>query len=94
MKTEISIPDSIFAAAQELAAKLGVSLSELYTRAVTDLVARYHGQKQDQKPDNEWEHLSDEEITARLNEVYEREPSYLDPVVAQLQAIAIGVEEW
>ncbi len=94
MKTEISIPDSVFAAAQELAAKLGVSLGELYTRAVTDLLARYHGQKQDQKLDHEWEQLSDEEITARLNEVYEREPSQLDPVVAQLQAIAIGVEEW
>lgn len=94
MKTEVSVPDSISVAAQELAARLGVSLSELFTKAVSDLLARHQIQNQALPPDYEWQHLSGEQITARLNEVYEREPSELDPVIKQLQAMAIGVEEW
>lgn len=94
MKTEVSIPDPIFAAVEQLAAKLGVSLSELYTKALTDLLAHHRKQKQPRPSAPEWKQLSDEEITAKFNEVYDREPSQLDPVIAQLQANAIGVEEW
>ena len=92
MRTEVSIPDPIFAAVEQLAAKLGVSLNEAYTRAVTDWLARHQQQKQE--PECGWEHLSGEEITARLNEYYEHNPSQLDPVIQQLQALAIGTEEW
>lgn len=41
MKTAISIPDGLFAEADELARKLGTSRSELYSRAVRDYVAQY-----------------------------------------------------
>lgn len=94
MKTEVSIPDPIFAAVEQLAAKLGVSLNEIYTRAVSDWLARHQEQKQKQEPECEWEQLSGEEITARLNEYYEHNPSQLDPVIQQLQALTIGTEEW
>ena len=94
MKTEVSIPDPVFAAVEQLAAKLGVSLNEIYTRAVTDWLARHQNREQKQAPECEWEHLSGEEITARLNEYYEHNPSQLDPVIQQLQALAIGTEEW
>lgn len=94
MKTEVSVPDSVSVAAQELAAKLGVTLNELFAKAVSDLLERHQIQNQASSSDYEWKHLTGEQITARLNEVYDREPSELDPVIKQLQAKAIGAEEW
>ena len=94
MRTEISIPDPIFNAVEQLAAKLGVSLNEIYTSAVTDWLARQQNRERKQDSECEWEHLSGEEITARLNEVYDREPSHLDPFIAQLQALTFEKEEW
>jgi hypothetical protein len=41
MKTEISIPNPIFEAAQQLAQQLNISLSELYTAAIAAYVAEY-----------------------------------------------------
>jgi len=69
MKTAISIPDPIFRAAEELARRLGLSRSELYSRAVAALVQK-HG---------------DESVTQRLDAIYGSEDSSLDPVLARLQ---------
>ena len=55
MKTASSIRDEIFAAAERTAKALGMSRSELYTRAVDEFVARHSG----------------EQVTDRLNAVYE-----------------------
>jgi len=41
MKTAISIPDPVFRSAERLAARLGVSRSELYCRALKDLLSRH-----------------------------------------------------
>ena len=41
MKTAISIPDDIFAKAEELARRLSTSRSELYSRAIREYVARH-----------------------------------------------------
>lgn len=38
--------------------------------------------------------LSDEEITAKLNEVLAKEPTGLDPVIARMQAKSIGPSDW
>lgn len=54
MKAVVSIPDPVFAAAEELAARLGVSRSRLYARALSAYLER---------------HL-DQRITERLDEVY------------------------
>ncbi len=41
MKTAISIPKPVFAAAEKLRKRLGTSRSALYARAVADLVKRH-----------------------------------------------------
>lgn len=78
MKTAISIPDEILGAAEELARKLQVSRSELFTRAVSAFIREY----------------SDDEITARLNEIYGQEDSTLEPVLRELQFASLPHEEW
>ena len=74
----ISIPHPIFEAAKQLAPKLGMSLSELYTAALAAYVAAYQS----------------EDVTAKLNEVYETEPSTLEPELVALQVASIGTETW
>jgi len=71
MKTAISVPDRVFHSAEQLAARLGVSRSELYSKALAALVDKHQ----------------DDVITARLNEIYgpNRENSSLDTEVALLQ---------
>lgn len=54
MKTAISIPDALFQAADQLAARLGLSRSELYARAVADWVAQHQA----------------DTVTAQLDAVY------------------------
>ena len=71
MKTAISIPDRVFRSAEQLAARLGVSRSELYSKALAALVDKHR----------------DDLITSRLNEIYgpDREDSSLDAGLALLQ---------
>lgn len=78
MKTAISLPDPIFEEAEELAKRLGMSLSQLYATAVSQFVEAYR----------------EEAITAALNELYATEDSAVDPVLQQLQALALPYEEW
>jgi DNA-binding phage protein len=80
MKTAISIPNQVFEAAEQLARRLGMSRSELYTTAVTDFVERYKV----------------EGVTERLNEVYGSNPelSALDPVLQALQLRSMPKDEW
>jgi metal-responsive CopG/Arc/MetJ family transcriptional regulator len=74
MKTAISIPDELFASADALAERLGVSRSQLYATAVAEFLAKHAGA----------------EVTARLNEVYATEASRLDPALRRAQARALG----
>lgn len=74
MKTAVSIPDPLFLAADRLASRLGVSRSALYARALERCLAEE----------------TDDEITARLNEVYARVDSTLDPAFAAAQRRAIA----
>lgn len=71
MKTAISIPDSLFQSAEQLANRLGVSRSELYARAVGHFVEQHR----------------DDLITQRLNALYGESglSSVLDPAVQALQ---------
>ena len=80
MKTAISIPDRIFQSAEKLAARLGVSRSELYAKAVAALVEKH----------------SDDLITSQLNEIYgpDGEDSALDPETARLQSRSLPAEKW
>jgi antitoxin MazE6 len=71
MKTAVSIPDRIFRAAEQLAARWGISRSELYAKALDALMEKHN----------------DQVVTSRLNEIYgaEGEDSSLDPALATLQ---------
>lgn len=62
MKTAISIPDDVFAEADELARRLKQSRSQLYSRAVREYVARH----------------SADDVTAALDALYAHEDSALD----------------
>lgn len=78
MKTAISVPDDVFESADELAEQLGVSRSELYSTAVAEYLAKHKA----------------EDITAKLNEVYSKEPSGLAPEIRRAQARSIGKSGW
>ncbi len=78
MKTAISIPDDLFAAAEQLAERLGVSRSELYVTALREYVAAHRYDR----------------VTERLNEIYDRESSVLDPGLMELQQPSLPREDW
>jgi metal-responsive CopG/Arc/MetJ family transcriptional regulator len=78
MKTAISIPDPIFEAAEELAERLGISRSELYTTALTAYI----------------QERRDADITERLNQLYAEEDSSLDDVLKQIQWLSLPREDW
>lgn len=78
MKTAISLPDDLFDEADALAERLGVSRSELYATAVAEYLAKHR----------------DEDVTARLNEVYAKELSGLSPQLRSAQARSLSSSEW
>jgi metal-responsive CopG/Arc/MetJ family transcriptional regulator len=78
MKTAISIPDSIFKAAEKMAQRLGLSRSELYARAVAEYMEKHRN----------------EEITKALNKIYKKVSSQLDPALQTIQYASIEKNEW
>lgn len=78
MKTAISIPNPVFDAADDLADRLGLSRSALYSQAVVEFLER---------------HRSDG-VTEKLNEVYAQVPSGVDPVLHKMQLASLPYEEW
>jgi metal-responsive CopG/Arc/MetJ family transcriptional regulator len=73
MKAAVSIPDPVFKAADELAQRMGVSRSRLYSVALQRFVQDHE----------------EEAITARVNEIYGGESSALDPVFQSIQTRSI-----
>ncbi|MEL7226068.1 MAG: hypothetical protein AAF810_18900 [Cyanobacteria bacterium P01_D01_bin.36] len=78
MKTAISLPDLVFYEAESVAKRLGLSRSELYAKALAEYLRKY----------------SDEQITAKYNEIYAEEDSTLDPAIARMQFLSIPKEDW
>jgi len=80
MKTAISMPDSLFKAADRLAKRLGVSRSVLYQRAVSSFIERHKA----------------EGVTEALDALYDAGgiSSGLDPVIENLQGASISKEDW
>jgi metal-responsive CopG/Arc/MetJ family transcriptional regulator len=78
MKTAISIPDSIFRAAEKLAHRLGISRSELYANAVAEYIQEHRNDK----------------VTKKLDEIYEKDSSSLDSTLMALQSDSIFKDEW
>jgi metal-responsive CopG/Arc/MetJ family transcriptional regulator len=78
MKTAISLPDKVFEQAESLARKLGLSRSELYTKALEAYLKKYNRER----------------ILHELNQVYSKESSELDPVMAKMQFMSLPHEDW
>lgn len=78
VKTAVSIPDRIFEAGERLAKRLGMSRSELYSKAVSEFV----------------EAREEKNITRELDRVYGEEDSSVDSLLEQLQAASLPREEW
>jgi metal-responsive CopG/Arc/MetJ family transcriptional regulator len=80
MKTAISIPDSIFQAAEQLAKRKGLSRSELYAQAVSAYVRAHRH----------------DDVTELLNQVYgpEGEESHVEPAILALQRRSLSKDAW
>jgi predicted transcriptional regulator len=72
MKTAVSIPDELFAAAEKLAGELELSRSALYAKALKEMIQR----------------LNDEAFTAQLNAALAQHPVEPDPFVRRAAYLA------
>ena len=78
MKIAVSIPDELFASAETVSRKLGLSRSRLYATALADFVGKHRSGK----------------VTERLNAVYAAEEGRLEPRVRQSQKRSLPAESW
>lgn len=78
MKTAVSLPDDLFASAEALAQRLGVTRSHLFATAVAEFVAKHQGRK----------------VTERLDAIYRTEPSAIDPDLRRAQRRALPTDTW
>jgi hypothetical protein len=78
MKTDISIPNPIYHAAERLANELGISLSELYVAALTNYV--YEHEKKS--------------VTDKLNDIYAVVSSAIEPELVKMQIASMEDEKW
>jgi len=78
VKTAISLPEDLFRRAESAARKLKMSRSQLYATALAEYLER-------RKTSN---------ITERLNRIYSRESSELDPALHSAQMRSLEREDW
>lgn len=78
MKTAISVSDDVFQLSEKLAKKLKVSRSKIFAMGVKKLAEEYN----------------DDEVTAKLNEVYSKEDSSVDPVLMRMALLSLPKDEW
>ena len=78
MKTAISIPDDVFEEAERLADRLQTSRSQLYTRALTEFVARH----------------ADDRVQAAMNAAVDEVGSALDDFTREAARQTLRRVEW
>jgi hypothetical protein len=78
MKTAISLPDSIYGAAERHAKRIGIARSKLYAIALAEYL-------------NNQDRIG---IKEALDRVYGSQPSEVDPLLADMQQASIGQENW
>jgi metal-responsive CopG/Arc/MetJ family transcriptional regulator len=76
MKTAISLPDDLFASADRLAQRLGVTRSALFATAVAEFIAKHRTR----------------ELTARLDAVYAEADSHVARPLQRAQARSVRAE--
>ena len=77
MQVAISVPDHVFEDAEQVAKRLRVSRSRVYSQALEDFVKKHRGRR----------------VRDKIDAMYRKESSHLDPVLTDLQAQALR-EEW
>lgn len=77
MKTAVSIPDNIFKICEDLSHNMGISRSELYTKAIKEYI---------KKKNNDL-------MTQKLNDIYNKESSSLDSKISKIQYSSTNMEE-
>ena len=87
MKVQTSIPSDLYAEAESLAKRLGVSRSELLRRAL----AAYLGTERARRGD---EVVDSEGIREALDEVYSEAASNVDEVLSHIQWASLPKEPW
>ena len=78
MKTAISLPDELFAAADALARKLGLTRSRLIAEALAEYVAKHRTSR----------------VTQRLDAVYASEPAVVPEPLRRAQRKVLKKSEW
>ena len=78
MKVAISVPDDVFEAGEHLARQLGLSRSQLYADALSAYLSERGAAA----------------VTAKLNAIYSKESSKLDPAFARSQLTRLANEAW
>lgn len=78
MKVAVSVPDPVFDAAERLAKERRVPRSQVFAEALEEYVAKHDAAA----------------VTARLNAVYDREASAVDPALLAAQYAALSHEAW
>lgn len=78
MKTAISVPDKLFKEVDATARRLGMSRSELFSKAVAVYIEQHRARR----------------VTAVLDRVYAANDSALHPALSNLQRRSIGGDEW
>jgi metal-responsive CopG/Arc/MetJ family transcriptional regulator len=78
IKTAISLPEERFNQLEETARRLGLKRSQVISAALADYLER---RREDQ-------------ITERLNAVYQQDAPKLDPILAKMQFSTLVHEDW
>ncbi len=78
MKTAVSIPDDVFDSAEQLAKRLSISRSELYARALKDMLMRQQAAA----------------ITEQINAACDEIDTSLDTRLAAAQRRVLTSEKW
>jgi metal-responsive CopG/Arc/MetJ family transcriptional regulator len=78
VKTAISLPEDLFRLAEAAARKLKMSRSQLYATALAEFLERRKTSK----------------ITERLNRIYAKERSELDPALQSAQFRSLEKDDW
>ena len=72
------MPNDLFEATEKLARRLGLSRSKLITNAVSEFLRQRRG----------------DDVTEKLNQIYESEPAALDSLIEALQGASLCKEDW
>lgn len=78
MKTAISIPDPIFQAAENMAKRLGMSRSEIFTVALSEFMSNHKYQN----------------VTESLNKIYAESSEPIDAELISMQINSLAKEDW